>query len=223
MSKFARFAAVAALVFTGASQAALVTTSAGFGASSVIDFSDQAQQFTSGPVQVGNLAGKDVVFTAAAPGAGFSYNGYGLLDNGTWGGSYAFINNGAGASITFTFNDGPVANVGGFVNYCVSGGQVGCGSGAFLIEALDASSNVLESYDINAVAAIATPGASNGGDFRGISRAVADIYAFRLVGGVGVIDDLTFSGQGGGRLPEPTGLLLSGLALAAAGLARRRK
>lgn len=208
------FICLAMALATSQSQAALITSASGISSPTVIDFSDKGQQFTTGPTQVGGLVGQDVVFTASGPSGGFSYDGYGLVANGTWGSgmTYAFIDNGDGASIRFAFNSGLVSAVGGFLNYAPGY------SGELLIRALDTNFNVLEEYNINQLAAISTPGELNGGAFRGISRANADIYAFELVGGVGVIDDLTFS-----AVPVPAAVWLFGSGLMGlVGMARRQ-
>ena len=144
------------LVAATAANAALITSSGSMpGATGVVTFADQPQQFTLGPTQVGGLIGADIVFTASGPSGGFSFNGYGLASNGGWGANnfrYAFINNGDGSSITFTFNDGPISAVGGFVNYAPGF------SGNFIIQALSSTNIVLEQYDINTLAPISTPG-----------------------------------------------------------------
>lgn len=204
-------------------QAALITSSASIPSPTVIDFSDKASQFTLGPTQVGALVGRDVIFTASGPSGGFSFNGYGLGDNGTWNDSYAFIDNGNGSSIRFTFNDGPVSAIGGFVNYCIFPNDIGCSSGDFFIRALDSSFNILEQYNISQLAPISTPNGVNAGDFRGISRGSADIFAFELVGGVGVIDDLTFSARATTAVAEPESLALLGLGLVGLAAVRKRK
>ena len=97
--------------------------------------------------------------------------------------------------MTFTFNDGPVEAVGGFMNYCPN-----CGSMSrppfpddVFIEALGATGEVLEVYNLADLAPISTPGAVDDGAFRGISRDTNDIFAFRISGLLSVIDDLAFS------------------------------
>lgn len=223
MNAITRIALAAALAAGAVSaQATLVTSAAAMGGGlTVIDFSDQPGQFTAGPVQVGGLVSRDVVFTATSTNSGFSI-GYGLANNGNWNGSKAFAFTNGAAAITFTFNDGPVAGVGGFMNYADCGGGDTCGAGDLVIEALDNSSNVLESYAINLLAPISTPNGTDAGDFRGIVRGSADVYAFRVAGAFGVIDDLSFNGQGN-HVPEPASLALVGMALLGAGLASRRK
>ena len=183
----------------------------------VIDFEQFAgtgYNFTFGPVQLGGPVGMDVVFTANPVGRGISgrgsvlgSGGYGLGANGEWGGSqtYSGLDSSAGW-MTYTFNSGPVASVGGFLNYAPGAGT------NVSIEALDAAGNTLESYLLGQVAPIDTPGAVNAGAFRGISRATADIAAFRVSNQFVILDNLTFSPA---PVPEPSTLVL----LASGGLA----
>ena len=185
--------------------------------STVIDFEQFAgtgYNFTFGPVQIGGVVGMDVVFTANPAGRGISGSGsvlgsgtYGLGANGEWGGNqtYSGLDSSAGW-MTYTFVSDPVARVGGFLNYAPGAGP------DVTIEALDAAGNTLESYRLPQVAPIDTPGGLNAGAFRGISRASADIAAFRVSNQFVVLDNLTFSAA---PVPEPSTLVL----LASGGLA----
>ncbi len=108
--------------------------------------------------------------------------------------------------MTFTFNDGLVSGVGGFINYAP-------GFASALIEALAADGiTILESYVLNLDAPISTPGGVDDGAFRGILRATADIGAFRVSNGYVVLDDLTFGGGGTQSVPEPSSLAMLGVA-----------
>jgi hypothetical protein len=100
--------------------------------------------------------------------------------------------------LTFTFNNGPVSGVGAFMNYSPGSGPPPA------ITALSSIGTVLESYDLEAVAPIVTPGATNGGMFRGIVRWTADIGGFRVSNSFLVLDDLRFTRA----VSEPATLLL---------------
>jgi hypothetical protein len=185
----------------------------------VVDFSQFGGAFvlTAGPVQVGDLVGEDVIYTANQNSSVIGNSTYGLDTNGFWNSGrngYTGVNNQVEAAepnaITFTFDAGPIMAVGGFMNYA-PGIQ-----GVVLIEALGSSGVVLESYVLNSDAPIITPdpanAAKNAGAFRGIARPTNDIQAFRYSGAAAVLDDLTFV-----RVPEPSTLLLVVLSVAGIG------
>ncbi len=212
----------AVLLATGAS-AALVTSSSGFPAGSLVinfsQFTGAAQiEGTNGPVQVGTLVAADVVFTSAnTDGYLSNFDGWGLSPNGNWTSAhngYASVNDNSNPMV-FTFAT-PVAAVGGFMSY-----QPGDGTVTF--EALGAGNVVLETYDLTSAAPISAPG-TDGGAFRGIVRPSADIVALRIIGGYAVIDDLTFSASAGAAIPatSPLGLVALGLLLAACGVVALR-
>ena len=71
--------------------------------------------------------------------------------------------------------------------------------------------------------AISTPNATNGGAFRGISRAQNDIAFFRVSGDYIILHSLEIGAAGiaGTATPEPATALTGGLALAGLVLLRR--
>ena len=179
------------IVFGSATQADLVTSAAEITDATVIDFSEfnGPWLFTAGPVQIGNPVTRDIEWFASHDQAVIGNSSYGLAGNGNWTSArngYTGLNATSG-SMTFQFNDSPVTGVGGFVNYAP------VSYGTPIIEVLDQNGAVLESYDIFALAPISTPDGTDEGAFRGIVRAQADIYAFRLMNAFDVLDDLTFT------------------------------
>ena len=209
---------LAALLSPITAHAVLLTTDT-IPDSTVINFDAQATvSNVPGPIQIGTVVGEDIE-VSGSPDTGLytNFNGWGLLDNGTWGGGMTYIsaNDARPGDLIFHFNDGPVSAVGGFMNYAP---EV---LGDLTISVLDEFMVELESYNITALADIVTPGGFNEGAFRGIDRGVDDIHYFVINGFVPVLDDFTFTRSA--SVPEPGTLALLGIGLLGMGAAIRRK
>ena len=164
-----------------------------------------------GPIQVGNLVGEDVQWTADDAKSFLGNGFYGLVANGNWdsGRNGYSATDQPNAMMRFDFAD-PVCAVVGFVNYAPGFG------GPFIMEIFDGSNTSLETFDITNNAPISTPNSINDGEFRGFVRATNDIAALELSGEFDVLDDLKFSRScvvvGGELLPiDSTALMLAGL------------
>jgi hypothetical protein len=139
---------------------------------------------------------------------------FGFSSNGTWNNptpGFAFI--GANSSTAaFTIDLGGLyAAVGGFMNYNAPVSSPGPTISAIAADGV----TVLESYDLSVSAPISTPGGSDAGAFRGISRPSADIRFFELADSFIAIHDITLASTTSAA-PEPSTFVLLGTALAIA-------
>ncbi len=237
-----RFAIVPVLfvLCAGPAQAGLITSSSGFTSPTVVDFSQfSTTQFlkTTVPVVEVGPAGDSISFTSSndpsgggafvGPNGHYSFGTSGS-GNGVWNGSKSGTNmfgitglNTTTGTITFTFNNGPVAQVGGFINY-----EPGLANDVYITALLVGGGT--ETYDITTLAPISTgPTSTNAGAFRGISDNTNDIVAFQLSNSFVGLDNLTYTRLGGSSpaAPEPSSLILGAVACAglqAYRLARRK-
>ncbi len=178
----------------------------------------------TGPLQVG-ASGYAVTLLPSfldpdlgpVPTGGFAGNGsalYGFGTNGIWdgapGGFLGTNVSGTEVNLTLTFGFA-VSEIGAFMNY-VPGGATA------LIRALDFNGNVLDQFDLLQSAPISTPGAFNGGAFRGIRRTQNDIYGFSFTGSFLAARDL----QVVTTAPEPSTFVLTAAGVLLVAAARRR-
>ncbi len=211
------------VVFAASPAAAtLVTSAASLGSpTEVVDFSQFTgpSSFGPGPVQVGGLIGEDIVWSSSNStvqgGATIGDSLYNIIPNGSWNsGRVGFVGLNAPTGTMLLEFAQPVSAVGALLNY-----SAGLGPDV-IISALASDGSVLESYDINTLAPISTPGMLNVGGFRGIVRSTADIYGFQVANSAVVLDDLTI----GPAVPEPSSVMLMSVGLlAVAGVNLRRK
>jgi len=157
-------------------------------------------------------AGPSIVngFSVSGTNVAFGDAPYGLGNNGAWS-SFSFLSaNTNSTSITIDLG-ASYGLVGGFMNYATPHDVAGTNP---TIVALAADgTTVLESDDLSAVAAISTPGGSNAGAFRGITRAQGDIRFLRLSGDFLVTHSLEVGQVSAVPEPGTFGLILSGLSL----------
>ena len=206
-----------ALLFPALARASLITSAASLVQPvALVNFSQFPGPFAfgPGPVQVGSLAGLDISWSSTNSvnqgGAVIGSSAYNLGTNGSWTSDrfgYVALNAGVG-SMTLMFADGPVSQVGAYLNYAPNAGP------GVVIAALDQNGNPLESHDLSVVAPIVTPGGLNAGAFRGIQQAELDIFGFRVSNSGVALDDLQLSTQ----VPEPGSFTLAAIGCIAGGV-----
>lgn len=195
------------LMMAASSNAALITSSAGGG--TITTFTGTGCNCgVTGPIVIDGFSIDGI--------PNFSYGDvtYGLASNGTWSGLSWVATNSSASSVTIDLG-GLYDWVGGFMNYAP-------GTGSPMIEAVAVDgTTVLESYILSTDAPISTPGGTNAGAFRGISRGSADIAFFRFSNAYLLMHNIELNGTSS-AVPEPATMSLSALALVGLATLRRR-
>jgi hypothetical protein len=223
MYRSALLAAVAALSIASAAQAAptLLTSDAGY-AGPELDLSGYDTgdyNFTFGPVTVGEFTfTADIPNSNSGQGAVVGQGGYGLGDNGSFGGDAVYIGIDGPGGYGQLLGTTAYSAIGFYFNYCPR-----CGDSPF-ISTLDISGNVMSTFFLDVDAPISTPGGFNQFQFRGIQNDTADIYGLRF-GGAYILAAGSASGDVVGGVPEPAtwAMMLIGFGSLGAVLRRRRQ
>ena len=205
----------------------LVTTEAGYTGRELdlSAFANGSYNFTFGPIDVDGFT-----FTAAPGGSGgfpFGGNsglgsvvgqgGYGLGENGSFGGDAVYIGVNSGTGYAQLLGTTGYSQMGFFMNYAP-----GVGDNA-TIWTLAADGSVINSFDIATLAPISTPGGFNDFRFRGVAYDDGtQIYGLRF-GGNYLLLTGTADGIPGG-VPEPAtwAMLVLGFGLVGSTVRRRR-
>ncbi len=213
-------AAVLAAALSAPANAVLVTDSAFINApQNVITFDGYDSLTTVGPENVGAEVGDTVMFTSS-PYAELGAYERDLGNNGLWGATDRFVASDFIAprgTLTFSFEVG-MSGVGAFFNQFQGTRANNLTLIAYGIDGLALESHNY-SLDTDAYG-------YNEGQFLGIQRTGADIYAFGIADGTFVMDDLTYtSATVTTAVPEPTtwALMLAGLGLVTLSLRRHKQ
>jgi hypothetical protein len=202
----------------------LLTSNAGYTGRglNLAAFATGTYNFTFGPVLADGF-----IFTAAPGGSGgfppggnsgqgsvIGQGGYGLGGNGQFGGAATYIGVDSGTGFAQLLGTTGYSQMGFYFNYAPGVGD------APVISTLDSGGNVIDSFDLAALAPISTPGGFNQFLFRGVSYSDSTlIYGMRFGGSY-----ILATGTPNGVVPEPASwaMLIAGFGLVGATLRRRR-
>lgn len=231
MSRLLPIATTAALLLsTGASQAMLVSSDAGFAAPQVITFNSYGGLVTTGPEDVGTAEIGTEVWLTSGPFAEIGAIERDLGANGLWGARGDPVNglvatptgDGGFVASLFVARRGelgfslasPVAGIGAYLNQFQTDGV----ANNFTVLAYDMDGNTLESYTVSVDTDML---GYNEGPFVGIHRPTADIWGLGVAGNNLVLDNLTMTVS---PVPEPGtyGLMAAGLGVIGWLASRRR-
>ncbi len=167
-------------------------------------FANGNYNFTFGPIAVDGFT-----FTAAPGGGGNSgqgsvvgQGGYGLNANGSFGGDAVYIGVDSATGYAQLLGTVGYSQMGFYFNYAPRIGNNAT------ISSLDAIGNVIESFDLTAVAPISTPGGFNEFAFRGVAYDDGtEVYGLRF-GGNYILATGTSDGSLGGTVPEPASMAM---------------
>lgn len=219
------FAAVAALSIAGAADAGtLISSDASYTGPdlNLTGYDNGSYNFTFGPLTLG-----DFTFTAAPGSGGNSGSGsvvgqgsYGLGTNGSFGGNAVYIGVDSATGYAQLLGTVGLSQLGFFFNYAPNNGVDNA-----TISTLNAAGDVMESFDLETLAPISTPGGFNEFQFRGVVSDNADIYGLRF-GGNYILASGTATGDiATGGVPEPAtwGLMIMGFGATGVLVRRRRR
>jgi hypothetical protein len=217
-------AAAAVSLYAGQANAgaSLLTSDAGYTGRG-LDLSAAANgqyNFTFGPIAIDGLTFTVVSdSTNSGQGGVLGQGGYGLGANGSFGGDAVYAAVDGPTGYAQFLGDKAFSQFGLYFNYAP-----GIGSPA-TIAALDAAGNVLDSFNIEELAPISTPGGFNEFAFRGVGYDDGtEVYGLRF-GGAYMLATGTADGVPSvGGVPEPAtwAMLIAGFGLVGASARRRR-
>ena len=186
-------------------------------------YANGSYNFTFGPVAVDGLIFTVVSNTTnSGQGGVLGQGGYGLGDNGSFGDDAVYAAVDAPTGYFQLLGDTGYDQFGLFVNYYASNGQT---LSPVFISSLDASGNVIDSFEISALAPISTPGGFNEFRFRGISYDDGTmIYGLRFEGSYVLATGTADGVPPSGGVPEAAtwAMMIAGFGMVGATMRRRR-